>query len=368
MPRLKGPVPQVQAKEGPMPQIVKKRRSGWAILAAGALVASLLAVGAGPGRPRSSPSDANTATLKSSRYGGVRGVLLGGPGSPTLATLEGTRHQLSRLLRDHHGRTADTFDPQQQREARAHGSVPVAGLLTPWASTLMRRRHGDADFGDIAESGRGPAERHQGTRRGMASWAAAATWPSIRPATSRVLRWLVALVGLVDKVSDNSQLFNADGSAQGFGAAELAAQRQLRRRLRAAVPRAGGQRHQPGPTSWASPLGKADGTTFSSDDGVPRRNMATFIMRTLDHSNAPSGWRDSIQRDVGAMTDRPTLFASRCADADLEPVVEPVRVDAFWIAAERVDEAFKPTALARSLVRSVDFRQHRRCEIDGTDR
>ena len=48
MPRLKGPVPQVQAKEGPMPQLVKKRRSGWALLAVGALVASILAVGASP--------------------------------------------------------------------------------------------------------------------------------------------------------------------------------------------------------------------------------------------------------------------------------------------------------------------------------
>ena len=48
MPRLKGPVPQVQAKEGPMPQLVKKRRSGWAVLAVGALIASLFAVGASP--------------------------------------------------------------------------------------------------------------------------------------------------------------------------------------------------------------------------------------------------------------------------------------------------------------------------------
>ena len=61
MPRLKGPVPQVQAKEGPMPQLVKKRRSGWAVLAVGALVASILAVGASRRPPRrvsptSSPS------------------------------------------------------------------------------------------------------------------------------------------------------------------------------------------------------------------------------------------------------------------------------------------------------------------------
>ena len=48
MPRLKGPVPQVQAKEGPMPQLVKKRRSGWAVLGLVALVASLLAAVASP--------------------------------------------------------------------------------------------------------------------------------------------------------------------------------------------------------------------------------------------------------------------------------------------------------------------------------
>ena len=42
-----------------MPQIVKKRRSGWAILAAGAMVASLLAVGASPAA--AVPIDANSA-------------------------------------------------------------------------------------------------------------------------------------------------------------------------------------------------------------------------------------------------------------------------------------------------------------------
>ena len=48
MPQLKGPVPQAQAKkEGPMPQLVKQRRSGWAVLAVGALIASIFAAGAG---------------------------------------------------------------------------------------------------------------------------------------------------------------------------------------------------------------------------------------------------------------------------------------------------------------------------------
>ena len=42
-----------------MPQIVKKRRSGWAILAAGAMVASLLAVGAAPAA--AAPIDSTSA-------------------------------------------------------------------------------------------------------------------------------------------------------------------------------------------------------------------------------------------------------------------------------------------------------------------
>ena len=48
MPRYVGPVPRAQAKEGSMPQLVKKRRSAWAVLAVAAMFASLLAVAASP--------------------------------------------------------------------------------------------------------------------------------------------------------------------------------------------------------------------------------------------------------------------------------------------------------------------------------
>ena len=40
-----------------MPQLVKKRRSGWAVLAVGALVASILAVGASPAAAMSRQPD-----------------------------------------------------------------------------------------------------------------------------------------------------------------------------------------------------------------------------------------------------------------------------------------------------------------------
>ena len=48
MPRLRGHARPLQAKEGPMAQLVKKRRPVWVTLVVSALVASLLTVGASP--------------------------------------------------------------------------------------------------------------------------------------------------------------------------------------------------------------------------------------------------------------------------------------------------------------------------------
>ncbi len=53
-----------------MPQLVKKRRSGWAVLAAGALIASLLAVGASPAGAQAGANDkADNATVLSACVG-----------------------------------------------------------------------------------------------------------------------------------------------------------------------------------------------------------------------------------------------------------------------------------------------------------
>ena len=76
MPHLKGPVPQAQAKEGPMPQLVKKRRSGWAVLAATTLVASLLAVGAGPAAALDEDSVPNAPAATSACVGDAAGDMM----------------------------------------------------------------------------------------------------------------------------------------------------------------------------------------------------------------------------------------------------------------------------------------------------
>ena len=99
MPRLKGPVPQVQAKEGPMPQLVKKRRSGWAVLAAAALIASILAVGATPAAAAPRQPD-QEATWKA-----CLGPAMADQGFQRRVCerqrLALRQHQLSGLLRDH---------------------------------------------------------------------------------------------------------------------------------------------------------------------------------------------------------------------------------------------------------------------------
>ena len=56
-----------------MPQLVKKRRSGWAVLAAGAMVASLLAVGASPAGAQSANDKADVTSVTSACVGDALG-------------------------------------------------------------------------------------------------------------------------------------------------------------------------------------------------------------------------------------------------------------------------------------------------------
>ena len=115
MPRLKGPVPQVQAKEGLMPQLVKKRRSGWAVLAMGALIASLLAVGPAPaGAAEIETGDDNEAAASvKPPYKACVGDALDDAGFTDLGSLEAAVADINCLAYYEitTGRTADTFDP-----------------------------------------------------------------------------------------------------------------------------------------------------------------------------------------------------------------------------------------------------------------
>ena len=240
------------------------------------------------------------------------------------------------------GKTADTFDPNSNvtREHMAlflYRAANAAGVDTMGGD-------GDADFGDIADLG----EDRQNAIKALArnNILAGRSDMAFAPSSDNHPR---RDGGSPRRVAQARQqpLFNADGSLKGVAELDHFAD------ARAAVPRAVdsaiSQAYELGITE-----GKAD-ATFGSGDGVPRRHMATFIMRTLAHTNLrPAGV--SIQRDVGA--DGPTkAIRISVRSADLVPVSN-VRVDAFWIAADRVDEVFADGACTR-LVRSVTSRQHR---------
>ena len=99
-----------------------------------------------------------------------------------------------------------------------------------------------------------------------------------------------------------------------------------------------------------------DDATFRPNDGVPRRNMATFIMRALDHSNLrPAGL--SVQSDSGTLT-------VSIRDADFAPVANET-VDAFFVSSDKVERAFNDDDECRSIVASVDLGEE--CEIDSLD-
>ena len=110
-------------------------------------------------------------------------------------------------------------------------------------------------------------------------------------------------------------------------------------------------------TSWASPRGIPT-ATFRPNDGVPRRNMATFIMNALAHSNLrPAGL--TVQSDNGQLT-------ASLRNADFEPVANEL-VDAFYVDATREARAFNNDGECRSIVKAVDGSSDNTCEIHVLD-
>ena len=76
--------------------------------------------------------------------------------------------------------------------------------------------------------------------------------------------------------------------------------------------------------------------------------MATFIMRTLAHSNLrPAGL--SVQSDRGTLT-------VSMRDADFAAVDNEV-IDAFYVSDARVDRAFNDDGECRSIVSSRRLRR-----------
>ena len=113
--------------------------------------------------------------------------------------------------------------------------------------------------------------------------------------------------------------------------------------------------------SYAYELGITSGypdAMFRPNNGVPRRDMATFIMRALAHSNLrPAGL--TVQSDNGDLT-------ASLRNADFEPLDDEL-VDAFYVDASREDRAFNNDGECRPIVKAVDGSDHSKCEIHVRD-
>ena len=134
-----------------MPQLVKKRRSGWAVLAAGAMVASLLAVGASPAAAITASDHSDAASDRTACLGpaledaGFTDVSMGGAHYNAINCI--AYYEITA------GTTADTFSP------RANVTRSQMALFL----NVMAARTGldlddlsDADFTDLdgLDSGR----------------------------------------------------------------------------------------------------------------------------------------------------------------------------------------------------------------------
>ena len=352
MPQLKGPVPQVQAKEGPMPQLVKKRRSGWALLAVSALVASLFAVGAAPAHGDAvGAANSKAKASHTTKMTACSGPALADHGFTDLGSLKAAVPNINCLAYYgiSAGKTADTFDPNTN-VTRGQMALFLAAAAKLMGVDLMG---GDmmADFDDIAELGENRRNAITSlARNGIMSGSGG----NFRPHDDITrAEMAVALVALLDHTPGAPVKKNKAGEYL------LGPDPGTRPNDHFADARSSQPRHIDDAISAAYELGITSGRTadtFDPGGSVPRRNMATFIVNALAHSNLrPAG--------VTAFVDGAKITVS-VRDADFAPVVNQP-VDAFMADVAHESRAFKADGTCSSRTSLIDGGS--KCLIDGGD-
>ena len=375
MPHLKGSLPQVQAKEGPMPQIVKKRRSGWTVLVAGAMVASILAVGASPAAAAPRQPD-QEATWKA-----CLGPAMAERGFTDVSATGNASHYDNINCLAYYGittgRTADTYAPGSN--------------VTRSQMALFLNRAADAagiDLGDAEDQGftdlnADDTERFDAINRLVgAGIMFGDTVTSFDPPsttvfapTDYVARWEMAmfLFAFLDHALTSvliDELPNSvEGNRDGTGHVELNSSdgevgqapddyfRDARRQTPAHVNDRISAIYELGITVGADGSGEIGEQGVYNPNGlVTRAQMASFIMRTMGHTNLrPDGL-------TAQSTDDDTQVSVR--DADFGPIGD-VRTEVF--TTNFPDDAFNAnggcnTRFVREQDPSFD-----ECEIDRGD-
>ena len=313
-----------------------------------ALIASLFAVGASPAAAVEGQVDAPPPAKA------CVGEALDDHGFTDLGTLEAAVPNINCLAYYGitKGKTADTFDPNSNvtRSEMALFLYRAADLM---GVDLMG---GDmmVDYGDIADLGEDrqnaiTALARNGILTGRGSMA-------FEPGADITrAEMAVALVALLDKtpgalVQQNSAgeyLVGADPGKRPddhFSDSRSSQPRHIDDAISAA--------YELGITT-----GAGDGSMFDPSGTIPRRDMATFIIRALNHSNVRP-------RGLTAQADGGTVTVS-VRGADFAPVPNQA-IDAFSISAANEARAFKDDGTCQTgRLTAVDGTD--RCKIDGED-
>ncbi len=308
-----------------MPQLVKKRRSGWAVLAAGALVASLLAVGASPAVALDEDSKPNKPAATSACVG------------------DATDDQMFSDVSEGHAFRGDINCLAYYGVTIGYGDGtfrPNADVSNEEMVLFMERAaaaagaDAEAVVGDFADTGSDPVNRGD-----MALL---------------ISRLLVAATTAESAVNVKN---NADGTFAVDGVAAkdwdfFADSRRSQNRVHDSA------------ASALYELGVAKGTGmgyFSPASTVTRGAMAAFITRALAHTTArPSG--------VTIQSDGPGEVIISVRDANFHPVAN-AQVDIFSASADEVGEAFKADGSCNTprLTREDGHATEGLCVIDALD-
>ena len=107
--------------------------------------------------------------------------------------------------------------------------------------------------------------------------------------------------------------------------------------------------------------GVGDGTMFNPHGTVPRRDMATFIVRALSRSNVRP---EVLTAQVKTRPEGAAAVVVAVRDTDFAPVAN-VAIDAFKASAGQEDRAFRADGSCSTRASLVDGGT--KCEIDGAD-
>jgi hypothetical protein len=338
-----------------MPQLVKKRRSGWAVLAAGALVASLLAVAASPAGAATDEADHTT------KLSACVGDALGDQMFTDVSDMHAFKDAINCVA--YYGITngtgdGSTYSPNDD-VTRAQMAVFIARAAGAAGVELKSGSGGFSDIGDVWQGA-------QDAINGLAASGMIATGGAYRP-DDAVTRAEMAtfLIGFLNKAS-SSVMIDANGAIQLSAGTPSGTADDYFGDARATVPAGVDAQisaiYELGITKGAGAAAVQDDTkppldfNYEPHGTVDRGQMAAFITRALAHTSVrPEG--------VSAQFNGTSVVLS-ARDENFHPKSNVV-IDVFTTDAAGADLAFRSNGTCGDVVAMLGGTY--RCEIDGAD-